>query len=347
MEQNEFFCIDEDQETLQDFYDDFTNRYTEIEHLVAQIELEPQNETLFSTLYKALDVVRVSAGVSNLPPVAESLETVENILQRLMTKQVSYSSHFSEALILIMDQLLIVAREAAHSRQIPFQLFNTIQSGMRPMVLADQTTFTQAIDQTIAILTGEFISESDMHSGVDLFEDDADLFSVDPPSLDHPDNGTAPSYHHTIDISQILQLYRDRQDRDLALFRILAGSMAERHDFWGERTDYVMRFALGMNALAGNPVDWMQLEAAVYMHDFAMARLPDDVLGKKQDLAPSEWAKVVSHPMWGRDLLNILGGWEEAARIVLQHHERVDGTGYPHGLKEAPKFSLSVMPFTP
>ena len=36
------------------------------------------------------------------------------------------------------------------------------------------------------------------------------------------------------------------------------------------------------------------------------------------------------HPIWGYELLNRMEGWNTAADMVLQHHERIDGEGYPH-----------------
>jgi len=79
-------------------------------------------------------------------------------------------------------------------------------------------------------------------------------------------------------------------------------------------------------------VDPNQLAAAVLMHDIGMAFLPLNVLHKAGKLTGAELRTISSHPRTGYDLLRRMQRWDEAAEMVLQHHERVDGGGYPKGL---------------
>lgn len=336
------FVIEEEIEVLQDFYDEFCNSHLEIEHLLAQLETQGGVKGLFVELYRELDSIRNGAGVANISPITDSLESIQTLLEKVMKGELEYCHAFCEVIMLLMDRLLVISREAATTRQIAFELYNEIQNALRPMLMSDSTTFEAGVSKAIAILTGQFVAE-DSNVAVSLFDDDSvdlfgddegvELFGEEQTAEKQTDKQTTEAKPHA-DIAMLMGRDNDRHDRDLALLQVLAGSMQERHEHWGDRTDYVMRFALGMNALAGNPVDPVQLEAAVYMHDFAMAKLPDLLIQKREQLSPREWAKVVAHPMWGRDLLNILGGWEQAAEIVMQHHERPDGKGYPMGITE-------------
>ena len=62
--------------------------------------------------------------------------------------------------------------------------------------------------------------------------------------------------------------------------------------------------------------------------------LPDAILQKPGPLDDSEFAQIKLHPRRGRELLNELGGFDETVkRLVLDHHERLDGSGYPRGLR--------------
>ncbi len=80
--------------------------------------------------------------------------------------------------------------------------------------------------------------------------------------------------------------------------------------------------------------DLEQLYLAALLHDVGKIALPDSVLGKPGPLAPDERALVERHPVIGYELLADLGS-PLAATLVLHHHERWDGDGYPHGLAGA------------
>lgn len=100
------------------------------------------------------------------------------------------------------------------------------------------------------------------------------------------------------------------------------------------RHQKVLELCTEMNQLAGTPVNEMQLEVAVYMHDFAMALLPNEVLNRKGKLSDDELAELRTHPITSAALLTHMEEWHEAMQIVLQHHERADGNGYPKGLND-------------
>lgn len=76
------------------------------------------------------------------------------------------------------------------------------------------------------------------------------------------------------------------------------------------------------------------------LHDVGKVAVPDSILRKQGRLDPSEWEVMKQHTLWGHQLLSQadkeLGEQSFltlASQIALHHHERWDGTGYPHGLK--------------
>jgi len=78
-----------------------------------------------------------------------------------------------------------------------------------------------------------------------------------------------------------------------------------------------------------------RLATGFFLHDLGKSRVPYDVLNKPGKLSPEEWAIMRQHPMLGfQVLVEEDQVEEEAAIVVLQHHERADGSGYPHGLPE-------------
>jgi len=75
------------------------------------------------------------------------------------------------------------------------------------------------------------------------------------------------------------------------------------------------------------------LARAGLMHDIGKLAIPDRVLGKDSPLSESEWTLMRSHPEMGLTLLDRAGQSSREVLAVLYHHERLDGSGYPYGLK--------------
>jgi len=73
------------------------------------------------------------------------------------------------------------------------------------------------------------------------------------------------------------------------------------------------------------------LDHGAYLHDLGKVKIPRPILRKPGPLTADEWALVKRHPIFGRELLEHTS-LRHAASIVEQHHERVDGSGYPYGL---------------
>jgi len=75
------------------------------------------------------------------------------------------------------------------------------------------------------------------------------------------------------------------------------------------------------------------LARAGLMHDIGKLGIPETVLGKHSALDESEWILMRTHPEMGLNLLDRAGQSSREVLAVLYHHERLDGSGYPYGLK--------------
>ncbi len=76
------------------------------------------------------------------------------------------------------------------------------------------------------------------------------------------------------------------------------------------------------------------LQYAAWLHDAGRVGIPEEILRKRQKLTPEELAQVREHPIKGAQLFESMEILEPAIPIILHHHERYDGTGYPKGLKK-------------
>ncbi len=71
-----------------------------------------------------------------------------------------------------------------------------------------------------------------------------------------------------------------------------------------------------------------------FLHDIGKSTVPIEVLNKKGPLSEDEWQLMKQHPEAGCKMLEQAGLFSrDTAQIVLQHHERIDGSGYPHRLR--------------
>ncbi|MCX8159792.1 MAG: HD domain-containing protein [Candidatus Saccharicenans sp.] len=70
------------------------------------------------------------------------------------------------------------------------------------------------------------------------------------------------------------------------------------------------------------------------LHDIGKIAIPDSILKKPGPLAPDEWEKIKLHPTLGYGLIKEMKLLKEVGNIILYHHEKYDGTGYPRGLKQ-------------
>lgn len=69
------------------------------------------------------------------------------------------------------------------------------------------------------------------------------------------------------------------------------------------------------------------------LHDIGKISIPSDILNKTTPLLPWEWQEIHQHPVNGHRFLSAVVGMGDLAEVTLAHHERMDGSGYPNGLR--------------
>lgn len=76
-----------------------------------------------------------------------------------------------------------------------------------------------------------------------------------------------------------------------------------------------------------------EIHLAAHLHDIGKIGIPDAVLLKPGRLEPAAWEMMQQHPQIGADILARSPRFARAAAMILHHHERFDGSGYPFGAK--------------
>jgi PAS domain S-box-containing protein len=78
----------------------------------------------------------------------------------------------------------------------------------------------------------------------------------------------------------------------------------------------------------------VHIRRGAFLHDIGKIAVPDEIMNKPGPLSESEWEVMRKHPLHGYQLLSPISYLRQAIDIPYYHHEKWDGTGYPHGLRE-------------
>jgi HD-GYP domain-containing protein (c-di-GMP phosphodiesterase class II) len=291
----------EDLEALDDFFDAINEYAPRIERDVANLLKQPGDRNLTASLFRSMHTIKGDASLCKLPGIVAIAHPVENLLARHREGEIDFSHTLAELVLLTLDRIELAVEAMRQGRTLePLHLV--------PLVEGLQRLSTVPADR--------------------LEKDTAEVIRLV--------TGLTPSGRATGQISEHpAAAGRADWDSDLALFKRLALQLEARSPLYRGRTLRNLRLALQANKEAGSPVDPVQLEAAVYLHDMGMMFLKESTWLKAEILTADDRQVLRTHPDLAADLLERMPGWGEAALMVRQHHETPSGGGYPLGIKEA------------
>ena len=98
----------------------------------------------------------------------------------------------------------------------------------------------------------------------------------------------------------------------------------------------VAKYCQALAQLIGirDPAALDNLRKGALLHDIGKIAIPDAILKKPSRLSAAEWQKIKLHPALGYGLIKEIKLVKEVGHVILYHHERYDGSGYPKGLKK-------------
>jgi putative nucleotidyltransferase with HDIG domain len=118
--------------------------------------------------------------------------------------------------------------------------------------------------------------------------------------------------------------------------KALTAALETRDSETHGHSERVVTYSLRLGREYGLNSDEMKaLEFGSLLHDIGKIGVPDSILRKPGKLTEEEWVRMREHPLHGQQILRGIEFLQGAARVVAQHHEKWDGTGYPCGLQEA------------
>jgi response regulator RpfG family c-di-GMP phosphodiesterase len=124
------------------------------------------------------------------------------------------------------------------------------------------------------------------------------------------------------------------EDSYRATLKALAAALEMRDTDTRGHSERVVQFSLRLGReLALSADELRSLEFGALLHDIGKIGVPDAILRKPAKLDEAEWETMRLHPELGQRILCGIKFLEGAARVVAQHHEKWDGSGYPLGLR--------------
>ena len=137
-------------------------------------------------------------------------------------------------------------------------------------------------------------------------------------------------------VNEMLQRTNDRlEESHLSVIGALIGALEAKQTERAEAAAQTMGYAVAVaQSLGLGQDDVNAIKLGALFHDIGTIGVPEHLLRKPGALDDAEWSEVKAHPTIGANLLANVPMLEKVRPIVLSHHERYDGTGYPAGLRE-------------
>jgi putative nucleotidyltransferase with HDIG domain len=132
---------------------------------------------------------------------------------------------------------------------------------------------------------------------------------------------------------QLSQRTKELATLQVGLINTVMQTLSMRDAMTARHSAAVARYARELARLLGLSEREQELiHTAGLFHDIGKFIFPDSILVADRKLTADEWEIVKLHPEQGAKLVRRIEGYGPVADIVLSHHEKVDGTGYPYGL---------------
>ena len=306
-----------EEDILTDLMEEINELYEASEQTLIELELRPEDNELQRALFRSIHTIKGDLGLVNFGPMIPLLQHVEDLLDYLRKGEVNYTSTMSDLVLLTMDRVKNFVLDVMNKGSADYddELHSQLVMAISKVQPTNQTDHERLLADAVLLLNPDLdISLQQKHG-----QANATGGSVPPATLAN---------------TGIPKELSAEKHMDMLFFREMMKTIEHRSNYWGGRGDRIAKLALYINHLAGSPIDDDQMAVACYVHDFGMAFMPLPILNKTDPYTENEFNLMRSHVYKSARLLEHLDQWDHARKIVMQHHERPDGSGYPLGLKE-------------
>jgi putative nucleotidyltransferase with HDIG domain len=134
---------------------------------------------------------------------------------------------------------------------------------------------------------------------------------------------------------QRARLHDQMEENFVQTIVALANAIDARDSYTGDHSERLAKLATATAEKLGCTPDEIQaINWGMHLHDIGKIGTPDEILQKPGPLNHEEWLIIQRHPVIGADIIAPVKKLKNVAPLILAHHEKYDGSGYPHGLKK-------------
>ncbi|MFZ5986481.1 MAG: HD domain-containing phosphohydrolase [Bacillota bacterium] len=128
--------------------------------------------------------------------------------------------------------------------------------------------------------------------------------------------------------------YNELKKRYMDAIQVLRLAVDAKDVYTRGHSDRVAYYAMKIGEAFNLPLEDMEkLKIAGIFHDIGKIGITDDILFKTEKLDEAEYIEIKKHPLKGAHILSAVSMFKDIVPLVEYHHERIDGRGYPKGLK--------------
>lgn len=331
------FPVEFERDLLVEFNEGLEQIHQEVERLAITLEQSPDDIHLVDTITRLFDELAFSSTKLGLVPISESLEETIKCLELIQNFN-TYPVRMSEFTLLVIDRVLSLSRDIQRNFVIDIRKTQHILVALQHVILVKESSHLEAgVEKAIKAITQDIYdnlnNENDAEPDIVLFDDDIELFDdTQSPQTENDPLGVEIFVPEESEnpVLQAREYVNQALEGTPIMLLAKISDLSTRHG--DSHTEFLLELSLAINIAAGTPIDMNSLAIGICAHDIALSAIPH-IVNKKERLTAEEFDQIKMHPVQGAELIKEFTGASEAAEVVLQHHERIDGQGYPYGLK--------------
>lgn len=142
---------------------------------------------------------------------------------------------------------------------------------------------------------------------------------------------------YTEQLKKISKMSNQLEQQVLDFANILLNTVGAKDNYTEKHSRRVCEYCLRLaDFLNLDSTQKETLRLAGLFHDIGKIGIPDNILTKEGKLTDEEYETIKYHPTIGANILSVSNIFKDVKDVILTHHERIDGNGYPNKIKDIP-----------
>jgi chemotaxis protein histidine kinase CheA len=301
-----FTLPDIDQETLDELLESIGEMLDEVEPALTLLADQPDDLATLNELFRNLHTIKGNFRMCFIDPFTDYAHSIEELISEVRKQRLQFDVSIKDTCMMAIDRMrdqieVLTAWAELDTRELEY-----LGQLIEQMANAEQTALAGLCSEFRQAITKDKTKDGKHQPTVSQSSSVEKITTPQPPNL----------------------------QADLASFGMLARKLEERVPHWQGHFEIMLLLVNAALPLLPWKLDRTQMNAAIYLHDIGMSTVPRSITAKTGEFTDEERLSLHKHPKLAWQYLSKQPEWADAAQIVLQHHERPDGLGYPQGLKD-------------